>query len=859
MSSLPKAKTLKLKMVQPPAKSPAPAAAKAANADQPKARPKAPRKATASRSSQPKKPPSRLSGGKGAAKAPKLRAIQPERPRGRPDKQAPRGRPGKQAPRGRPDKQAPRGHPDNQAQPAARPAPKADPGAAAGIHALTEKVKKYSPKAGSGEILKAYKYAEKAHEGQVRKGGAPYITHPLAVADILADLRMDQESLITALLHDVVEDTPRSLEDIKKEFGPAIAFLVDGVTKISKTDFRNIHQKQSENIRKMIVAMGKDVRVILVKLADRLHNLRTLGCLPPKKRARIANETLEVYAPLASRLGMGELKTEMEDLAFQRSNPETFRFLRKKMAEFNKDREIYTDKVIRILKTKLQKNGIWECEVSGRNKNLYSIHRKMSLQNLNFEEIHDLVAFRICARDIHECYEALGLTHALWRPVPRRFKDFISMPKSNNYQSLHTTVIGPDGRQIEVQIRTFDMHLTAEKGIAAHWMYKLKGRSEKIQEQSAGKFNWLRDLVSWHQNSFDSSDFLENVKLDLFESEIYVFTPEGDIKEFPMGATPIDFAYAIHTGLGEKMSGAKVNGRQVPLKYKLQSGDTVEVIASKKQTPSKDWLKICVTSRARSKIRNFFKIEERKKALEIGQKLAEKGSREFKIPESKWLSHPKFESFLKSGGMGKAEDFYVALGFGKLAFKQLISYLIRHDQSFSPQRDSSSKEAVRPAAEAPARRAAGSPLLVEGADHVMVHFAKCCRPVAGDHIKGYLSRKKGIVAHRACCRALSQISPDRFIDVDWRKEKPGAASEYDISLHVVCEDRPGALSQMSEAFNFFGLNITEVKAKKLSGFKVSVFFSARVKNIDQVKLLAEKLRQVESVISVSRKTDFDES
>ena len=337
MSSLPKAKTLKLKMVQPPAKSPAPAAAKAANADQPKARPKAPRKAAASRSSQPKKPPSRLSGGKGAAKAPKLRAIQPERPRGRPDKQAPRGRP------------------DKQAQPAARPAPKADPGAAAGIHALTEKVKKYSPKAGSGEILKAYKYAEKAHEGQVRKGGAPYITHPLAVADILADLRMDQESLITALLHDVVEDTPRSLEDIKKEFGPAIAFLVDGVTKISKTDFRNIHQKQSENIRKMIVAMGKDVRVILVKLADRLHNLRTLGCLPPKKRARIANETLEVYAPLASRLGMGELKTEMEDLAFQRSNPETFRFLRKKMAEFNKDREIYTDKVIRILKNKTSK------------------------------------------------------------------------------------------------------------------------------------------------------------------------------------------------------------------------------------------------------------------------------------------------------------------------------------------------------------------------------------------------------------------------------------------------------------------------------------------------------------------------
>ena len=483
----------------------------------------------------------------------------------------------------------------------------------------------------------------------------------------------------------------------------------------------------------------------------------------------------------------------------------------------------------------------------------------MSLQNLNFEEIHDLVAFRICARDIHECYEALGLTHALWRPVPRRFKDFISMPKSNNYQSLHTTVIGPDGRQIEVQIRTFDMHLTAEKGIAAHWMYKLKGRSEKIQEQSAGNSTGSGTWFPGTKTLLTPAIFWKMSSSIFLSRRFMCLRRKATLKSFPWARLPLILPMPYTPALAKKMSGAKVNGRQVPLKYKLQSGDTVEVIASKKQTPSKDWLKICVTSRARSKIRNFFKIEERKKALEIGQKLAEKGSREFKIPESKWLSHPKFESFLKSGGMGKAEDFYVALGFGKLAFKQLISYLIRHDQSFSPQRDSSSKEAVRPAAEAPARRAAGSPLLVEGADHVMVHFAKCCRPVAGDHIKGYLSRKKGIVAHRACCRALSQISPDRFIDVDWRKEKPGAASEYDISLHVVCEDRPGALSQMSEAFNFFGLNITEVKAKKLSGFKVSVFFSARVKNIDQVKLLAEKLRQVESVISVSRKTDFDES
>ena len=727
-----------------------------------------------------------------------------------------------------------------------------------GIDSLIEKIKEYSPKANGGEIAKAYEYAAKAHEGQTRRGGGPYITHPLAVAHILADLRMDQESLITALLHDVVEDTPRSLGDIKKEFGPTIAFLVDGVTKISQADFRSAHHKQSENIRKMIVAMGKDVRVILVKLADRLHNLRTLDCLPAEKRLRIAGETLDIYAPLASRLGMGELKTEMEDLSFKYVEPEICRLLQKKMADPSKDREVYTDKVIRILKTKLQKSGIWECEVSGRCKNLYSIHRKMTLQNLSFEEIHDLVAFRICVRDVHECYEALGLTHALWRPVPQRFKDFISMPKSNNYQSLHTTVIGPEGRQIEIQIRTFDMHLTAEKGIAAHWMYKMESQNERALSRSAGKFNWLRDLVSLHQSSFDSSDFLENVKLDLFESEIYVFTPEGDIKEFPKGATPVDFAYAIHTGLGAKMAGAKINGRQAPLKHKLQSGDTVEIITSKKQKPSKDWLKICVTSRARSKIRNFFKVEERKKALEIGQKLAEKGCREFKISENDWLSHPHYDSFLKSAGFSRTEDFYVGLGFGKMTFRQLMSFLNRRKPFLPPRQERAAPPPSLPFAEAsPAGPAAGSPLLVEGADHVMAHFARCCCPVAGDRIKGYLSRKKGIVVHRAVCRALSEISPDRFIEVDWRREKPGSPSEYDISLHIVCEDKPGALSQMSEAFNFFGLNITEVKAKKLSGFKVSVVFSARVKNTGQVKLLAERLRQVDSVISVARKTDFD--
>lgn len=719
------------------------------------------------------------------------------------------------------------------------------------IDDLKIKLQKRVPKVNLDQILKAYEYSKKAHKGQKRRSGEPYITHPVNVAGILVDLDMDQESIITALLHDVVEDTSISLKDVEKEFGPTVAFLLDGVTKISRMKFRNIYQKQSENIRKMIVAMGRDVRVVLVKLADRLHNLRTLQYMPKEKQVAIANETLEVYTPLASRLGMNEIKVEMEDLSFKFAQPEKFAVLEKKMKEVNRDKDIYIGKVVSLLEKELQSNGIWNCEVKGRYKNLYSIHRKMVYQYISFEEIYDIVAFRICVEEVHECYESLGLIHALWKPIPGRFKDFIAMPKRNNYQSLHTTVLGPEGRQIEIQIRTHDMHLIAERGVASHWIYKLKDKKVKVKGNSLLKFNWLQDLMSWHQNSDDSADFLENIKGDLFESEIYVFTPEGEIKEFPKGATPIDFAYAIHTQIGERTIGAKVNGYQVPLDYQLKSGDRVEVITSKKPKPSKDWLKICVTSRARSKIRSFFKAEERKKSMEIGEKIFEKGCYRFNLREKDLLSHTKFSEFMKSRGLNKKEDLFIHLGFGKIVFKQILAYLNK-----TKNKEENSLDQIDTLPINQEQDVSSPPLVIEGADNVMVHFAKCCYPVAGDHVKAYVSRKRGIVVHRNICKALAHISSDRFIEVNWRSDQ-SQNNDYTISLNTVCIDKPGTLSKLSEAFNFFDLNITNLKVNHAHSLKVVVVFDTKVKGLRQVNQLIARLNQIENVVSVKRKIDFN--
>jgi guanosine-3',5'-bis(diphosphate) 3'-pyrophosphohydrolase len=481
---------------------------------------------------------------------------------------------------------------------------------------LLNKIRAFYPNADLKIIEKAYYFSEKAHEGQIRRSGEPYISHPLSVAGILADLRLDLDTIATGLMHDTVEDTGVTMDDIRREFGDVIAHLVDGVTKIGQMKFKNSHEKQGENIRKMIVAMGKDVRVVLVKLADRLHNMRTLNYMPFEKQERIALETLEIYTPLAGRMGISSLKIELEDLCFRYYRPDMYYELVQKVKKTEGERNRYIDEVKLLISREMNKAG-FKFDVYGRSKHLWSVYRKMQSRDIDYEQVFDQLAFRVIVESVAECYAALGLVHSLWKPIPGRFKDFIAMPKANNYQSLHTTVVGPGGERIEIQIRTQDMHLIAERGIAAHWKYKERGKMTNDQELQQA--DWLRDLVTWHQQVRSPDEFLETVKTDLFETEIYVFTPSGDVREFPDGSTPVDFAYAVHTDLGNKCVGARVNGKMVPLKYQLQNGDTVEIMTSKTQEPSKDWLKFVVTNKAKSKIRAFVKEEQRRRAILIGK------------------------------------------------------------------------------------------------------------------------------------------------------------------------------------------------------------------------------------------------
>lgn len=526
-------------------------------------------------------------------------------------------------------------------------------------------------------IEKAFKFSEKAHQGQVRRSGEPYIFHPLSVAYILAQLKLDAATVMTGLLHDTVEDTDVTTKDIENEFGEIVAHLVEGVTKITQMKFRNTHEKQGENIRKMIVAMGKDVRVILVKLADRLHNMRTLNHMPYQKQAHIAQETLDIYAPLASRLGINSLKVELEDLSFRYAFPDMYYELAQKVAKKKKEREKYIDDVKRGLAKELSSRTSMSFDISGRPKHLYSIYKKIKMQNIEYEQVYDVLAFRVLVNTMPECYEVLGVVHALWKPIPGRFKDFIAMPKANNYQSLHTTVIGPGVERIEVQIRTEEMHLIAEKGIAAHWSYKEDSRGGRaMNDEIIEKYNWLRELITLHQQTSSSDEFLENVKTDLFDTEIYVFTPKGDVKEFPEGATPIDFAYSVHTDVGSKVVAARVNGKIVPLKYQLQNGDKVEIITSKNQTPSKDWLNYSVTSRTRSKIRAFIKKEQRERAFSLGKELLDKSFRKAGGSTNKYFKGVDFDNFLKDQGCSAEEDLYIKVGYGKLMPKTVIENLM---------------------------------------------------------------------------------------------------------------------------------------------------------------------------------------
>ncbi len=716
------------------------------------------------------------------------------------------------------------------------------------IEDLVEKLRVYLPPGMDYSILeKAYTFSEEAHTGQLRRSGEPYIFHPLGVAAILADLKLDVASIITALLHDTVEDTKVTLADIETHFGKNIADLVDGVTKISKISFRNTHEKQGENIRKMIVAMGKDVRVVLVKLADRLHNMRSLNHMPPDKQVRIAQETLDIYAPLASRLGISSLKIELEDLSFRYSKPDMYYQLAQKVAKKKKEREKYIEETKRLLANELSQRAKLKFDISGRPKHLYSIYRKMTARNIDYEQVYDVLAFRVTVPSVPECYEVLGHVHALWKPIPGRFKDFIAMPKVNQYQSLHTTVMGPAGERIEIQIRTQEMHLIAERGIAAHWKYKEGGKADSNTEQ---KFEWLRDLVSLHQTTRNPDEFLETVKSDLWEAEIYVFTPKGEVRELPDGSTPIDFAFAVHTDVGTHCAAARVNGKLVPLKTKLRSGDTIEVLTSQHQQPSKDWLKFCVTTRAKSKIRAYVKNLERLRALEVGRDLLEKEFRKHGLGMKKYLEQP--EQKFKELGVNVPEDLFVLVGYGRVTAKEVVLKFAPNSAPVAAEKESPTfiQKVFQNALNK--KKKSQSIIKVDGMEDVLVRFGKCCDPIPGDPVVGFISRGRGITIHKVDCERAFEVDQARRIDVEWSVNSTPDGIERVVRIKVVSQDMPGLLKNMTETFAVRGMNIHNAQIRTTKDKKAVCVFDVGVKDTSQLSQVIQDLQKIKGIMGVTR-------
>ncbi len=722
-----------------------------------------------------------------------------------------------------------------------------------GIDDLINQIKSYYPTANLKLVQKAYQIAKTAHKKQTRKDGSPYITHPLSVAFILAELKLDIYTIIAGLLHDVVEDTPFTLKNLEKEFNQVIAFLVDGVSKISQIKLKKTQQEDNENLRKMIVAMAKDIRVILIKLADRLHNMRTLNYLPEEKQLKIAQETLDIYSPLASRLGMYSIKMELEDLAFQYSDSVGFQSLIKTVNSEKQEREKYIQKVISILEKEIIDQTKLKAIVTGRTKNLYSIHQKMITRNLEYHQVYDVLAFRICVNEVADCYKILGLIHSLWKPIPGRFKDFIAIPKINHYQSLHTTVLGEQNKRIEIQIKTHDMHILAEKGIAAHWKYKTQSwdNNPSVDESTLKKFNWLQDLVSLHQQNLHFGEFMESVKMDLFESDIYIFTPKGDVKELPKGATPIDLAYCIHTDLGSRITGAKVNKRMVSLKYKLKNGDTVEIITSKNQTPSEEWLNHCVTSKAKSKIKAYLKMQRRKEAVDIGKKLLEKEIKKKNLKKSAVYKHPVWIQHLSRKDVNKKEDLFAHIGYGRILVKEIISPLLPELSSSEPKPTELSQSFGGPIKQQKPQPKDYNPVIVEDIGNVMVSFAKCCLPIPGDRVTGFIKRGQGIVVHRQSCRYLLSMNSERYVDVQWNP-KTKIGQSYTAVLKVVTHDTPGVLKSMTEVFAEQSVNIFHLKAHRIRDMKSACLFHLSVQNLKQLQNLIQSLKKIKSILSVQR-------
>jgi guanosine-3',5'-bis(diphosphate) 3'-pyrophosphohydrolase len=704
---------------------------------------------------------------------------------------------------------------------------------------ILDKTQSYLPVEELEMIEKAYIYSATVHQGQVRLSGEPYLTHPMEVAGILADLKMDAATIISGLLHDTVEDTLTTTEQLEKEFGKDVAFLVGGLTKLSLISFGSQEERQAENFRKMILAMSADIRILVVRLADRIHNMRTLQYQTPDRRIYIARETMDIYAPLANRLGINWMKIELEELAFQYISPDAYKELSMRVDQSNESRNRYTEEVKNIIASELEKMSI-KGEVEGRAKHLYGIYKKMHEQHINFDEVYDLIAFRVILDSDKEktCYEVLSIVHALWKPVPGRFKDYIAMPKANNYQSLHTAVIGPYGERMEIQIRTKMMHEWAEKGIAAHWRYK-EGRAYKDNEEN--QIKKLREVLEIQQEIKNPKEFMSNLKLALFPEEVYVFTPNGDVKTFPKGATPIDFAYSIHSDVGNQCIGAKVNRNIVPLKYELHNGDRVEIITQAGHHPSKDWLKYVVTSRAISKIRNWINLEEKKSSLSLGRDLLEKEFKRHNLKLGNYVKSDEIKKVFTEYSVTSLDDLISLVGFGQVSPKQVVNHFLSEEASKVGE---SITEKVK-------KKSSASPSLgisLTGIDDIMVKFAKCCNPIPGDEISGYISRGRGITVHTQNCPYIKRLDTERIVEVNWSVQGKHA---YPVNIKVVCTDSKGVLTEVSSIISSFDINISYAQVATIDMIATCNFI-IDVNDLHQLNKIFSAIRQLKVVKSVER-------
>ncbi len=711
------------------------------------------------------------------------------------------------------------------------------------IEQLIERLKGYHADADVSLVRKAYEFSAKAHEGQTRRSGEPYLHHPLAVAGVLTSLKTDVAAVVAGLLHDTLEDTLATPEELEQEFGKEVVHLVDGVTKIGKISFRNYEEKQAENFRKMVLSMADDIRVVLIKLADRLHNMRTLEYLSEPKRRQIAQETLEIYAPLANRLGIGWIKNELEDLCLKHLKPDVYETLRVRVAKRDEDRQQYIDEVIQLVKKAMADAGL-PGEVYGRPKHLYGIYQKMEKQSISFEEVYDLTALRIITDTKMNCYALLGVIHSLWRPVPGRFKDYIAIPKSNLYQSLHTTVVGPKGEHVEFQIRTEEMHRVAEYGIAAHWRYKEQGR---IDERDSKVFSWLRQFVEWHQDLPDNRQFMDSVKLDLFHDVVYVFTPKGMVKELPKGSTPVDFAYAIHTEIGDHCVGAKVNGKIVPLKHQLTSGDTVEVLTSPSQTPHKDWLKFVRTSRAKTKIKHWLKAEEQKRSVEIGRRLLEAEFRRHGLAPAQMLKSEQLSEVARQAGFETTDELAAAVGYGHLATTQVVSKLL----PCSAGSETIAQPERPPASKPVAGRADDKGVKVKGARDLLMQLSRCCNPVPGDRILGYITRGRGLTIHTVDCPNLEALDydRDRLVEVEWDTTATGT---HAVKVSVIAVDKTGVLANVSSSIAECQANISRAEITTREDRKAVLDFVIEVTDTAHLSRVLKAIERVDGVITARR-------